>query len=822
MDGRDNNEADSRSKPGDAGWGGRRSRDDTPSFIRNVQARAEMLHPSRDGSEALPVLKMPASIRLWRKIRWPLFVALVLALLAAVAVFTSDRLEARSVVSRIEDAQELEAEGTISALVEAEQILSTLAERHPERANARLAWAWQAVLLAEVFGPAGDYAAKAREALDGVDAGKSSVGRAARAGLHYLEGENAAALEEVASCLDEHAGGPRLHLVQALVSLALGKRDRAHEVFEKIRREHEEYLPATHLQLTAAIEADDREQMRELSSDLTAGSSDNLFAALARIAAVLPSWGERTLPTERVAELTQVVRAMEPRIEKAPLRIAMLGRRVMGRTLLMAGEPDRAAEHLEFVVNRSSDPEQLAWYARAIRRFDGPDAALEVLEDRPDIESPEIREVRVRCRLARYEIERAAEEFAELEKSGRLKSSVRELRWVLAVRLGDLATAKSALPDSLDESHLWLALDMYRLLTDSGDAKGIGTLVERLEKIDASCAGAIRAWHHGPVRDAYDALDLSGKHGPCVDALAARLLRGHADPNEVAKTAQRAASASGNDPAREMTRALALWLAEGHQRAVEVLDELRSRSAQGAPVRHGLAESYLEIGLPQPALELVSEADGARDLAIRIAALDALGRGKKRDAAIDAAARRVRKGEDHPALAYWLMKRDLQLSAFDRVAERGVEAVRNGGRWTAEIAELRARAMNTMGSRGDADRSLETAAQWARKRVGRGESWQAKLGIVRLNLRRGGNFLYRAVATISQLYKAGVQDAELLYSYAVANIRQGNERGALRYLRDAVQLDPSFVPAFEQLSVLGKLKDDERALLENARPDVRL
>lgn len=130
--------------------------------------------------------------------------------------------------------------------------------------------------------------------------------------------------------------------------------------------------------------------------------------------------------------------------------------------------------------------------------------------------------------------------------------------------------------------------------------------------------------------------------------------------------------------------------------------------------------------------------------------------------------------------------------------------------------------MNTMGSRGDADRSLETAAQWARKRVGRGESWQAKLGIVRLNLRRGGNFLYRAVATISQMYKAGVRDAELSYSYAVANIRQGNERGALRYLRDAVQLDPSFVPAFEQLSVLGKLRDDERALLESARPDVRI
>jgi hypothetical protein len=52
----------------------------------------------------------------------------------------------------------------------------------------------------------------------------------------------------------------------------------------------------------------------------------------------------------------------------------------------------------------------------------------------------------------------------------------------------------------------------------------------------------------------------------------------------------------------------------------------------------------------------------------------------------------------------------------------------------------------------------------------------------------------------------------------VANIRQGNERGAMRYLREALDLDPSYLPAYTQLQVLGKLSDERLAKLEKVRP----
>ena len=48
------------------------TREDTPSFIRNVEARAELLNPQSEGR--IPVLSMPTSVKRWRQVRWPLFI----------------------------------------------------------------------------------------------------------------------------------------------------------------------------------------------------------------------------------------------------------------------------------------------------------------------------------------------------------------------------------------------------------------------------------------------------------------------------------------------------------------------------------------------------------------------------------------------------------------------------------------------------------------------------------------------------------------------------------------------------------------------------
>ena len=303
----------------------------------------------------------------------------------------------------------------------------------------------------------------------------------------------------------------------------------------------------------------------------------------------------------------------------------------------------------------------------------------------------------------------------------------------------------------------------------------------------------------------------------CVAALASRLLRGHDEPARVADAATRASDAAGADPVLEVNRALAVWLNEGRAPAEKILDAVAAADPETPPLRRSLAEAYLEMGLAEKALGALEGLGDPVAVSLEIDALDQLGRKQafqaRRDEAIEDEAL-----SGHPAIVRHRLERDLAGGNYDRVIERAEEALQSAGRYAAEIAEIRARALNAIGSRGDADRSLDAVARSARKDVGLAEGWEAKLALIRLNLRRGGNFLFKAVAVTLELYKGGVRDAELSYSYAVANIRQGNERGAMRYLREAIELDPSFVPPYTQLSLLNKLGDEQRALLERTRP----
>jgi tetratricopeptide (TPR) repeat protein len=167
------------------------------------------------------------------------------------------------------------------------------------------------------------------------------------------------------------------------------------------------------------------------------------------------------------------------------------------------------------------------------------------------------------------------------------------------------------------------------------------------------------------------------------------------------------------------------------------------------------------------------------------------------------------------------MERDLAAEKFDEVIANAEAAFPTAGCWAAEIAELKAKAQSAKGDRGNADRTLSSTADKVVKGVGIDESWAAKIALVRMNLDRGGAFVFKAFGVTFEMYKSGVKDAELSYSYAVANIDQGNDRGALRYLREAIDLDPSFVPAYTRLKLLDKLPEELTALLERTLPGVQ-
>lgn len=815
MDSRDDNGAP---EPANGEWESQKQRDDTPSFIRSVQARAEMLHPPRSGAEVIPVLTMPPSVRIWRRVRWPLLVVIVVAILTAVGLFTNDRLEARSVKRRIAEARQAEAKATVKDLTETDKMLSALSERHPGRVNAQVARAWQAILFGELFGPRDRYLAEARKALELAGGDSSAIGYAARAGSEYAAGETDRALELADEGLGQHATEPRLHLVKAWALRAAERNEEAADTLLLIRKLAPDYLPALHTALANALADDDREAARALAVELLDASPGNLFASLASVSVRLPRWGEPDPDLDILNSLIKDTHNLDARLKDAPPDLTVLGHELSGRVKLLTNLLKEAIADLDYVIERTPDAEVLAWRALAIRELSGPDAALAALDEvGEDLSSPATLDVRVRCLLDHHHVERAAEVFSKLESTAPSLPSVGELRWILAVRRGDLSGAQQSLPERIDGRLRWIGLEMYELVRAAGDAEALAALLESFKGATEACAAGIRAWHEG-LDAAMGVLGKTGKKvDPCTVALKAKLLRGHMDPADIKATAERARKVSGADMRLEVDRALAIWLVDGQAVAAQVLDELGQLKPEGAALLWAMADAYLQIGLPQRAIDTLVELDTPEAVYVRLHALERLDEKKQLDKGIADAVARA-KDVEHPALAYWVMRRDLDTSAFDRVISRADVILPRAGRWTAEIAELKALALNTMGSRGDADRALEAAARKAVATAGIDEAWEAKLAVIRLNLRRGGNFLFKAVAVITQLYKDGLKDAELSYSYAVANIRQGNERGAMRYLREAIEIDPSFLPAYTQLQVLGKLSDDSLAKLEKVRP----
>jgi len=263
-----------------------------------------------------------------------------------------------------------------------------------------------------------------------------------------------------------------------------------------------------------------------------------------------------------------------------------------------------------------------------------------------------------------------------------------------------------------------------------------------------------------------------------------------------------------------------VWLTDGRAAAVKALEEIVAIEPEGTPILAAISDAYLTMGLPERAIDVLASCSTAECAGLRIAAWK---RSKTPARAAQELSAVLAAGADAkaPGLVVAVMDRDLEAGAFDAVIASAEAAFPTAGRWSAEMAELKAKAQSAKGDRGDADRTLLGAADKVVKGVGADESWAAKLALVRMNLARGGNFVFKAFAVTFEMYKAGVKDAELSYSYAVANIDQGNDRGALRYLREAIDLDPSFVPAYTRLKLLDKLPEELTAQLERTLPGAR-
>ena len=792
-------------------WKGKKRRDDTPSFIRNVAARAEMLNPVRPG-ESIPVLTMSASVRLWRKIRWPLFVSIVLIMLIVVGFVTNDRLVARSVANRISEARDNEAASTVTRLVKNDEILTALTDRHSGRMNAHVAFAWNSMLLAEMFGPKEKYLEKAAASLKSISSSGSAMAYSARAAEKYHKGDFSGGLEIVLQGLKKHPNEPRLQLVRSWILFASGKSAEAFDVLDVIRKGFGDYLPALHTLLSFALKEEDSEAVKIYSEDLLIRSPGSILGSLASVWVRLPGWYGEDLNPSQILSLVKDMDTISGQMSSMPQKIAMQGRFLAGRVNLLAGRLDKAVEDLRFVSEKDKDPRLLAWYAMGVRRLSGPRAALDILDATGESACAEIHDLRARCLLDYHLVAQAGAALEKLGSDLDVVGDVRELKWILAVRRADLNEAKKYIPDRIGEDLMWVGLEMFELYRSRSDREGIDALTERFVGNATGCVPGIRAWTGGKLSDVTKILSKASKNThPCTCALISKLMRGHLPLPEVKKAAQRAVAEAGGELRPKIDQALVVWLADGREAALGIIADVRKNKPEGALIRIAMADAYIVMDVPAEALSVLDGINNPEAISLRIAALLKIGDKAGADKAL-AAALSDEKAKDHPAIVLWKLSAQLDAGEYDKVIEGAGEAHRSAGTWTAEIAELKAKALNAIGSRGDADRSLLSAAKRARTNVGFGESWQAKIALIRLNLRRGGNFLFKAVGVTLQLYKARVKDAELSYSYA------GNERGAMRYLREAVELDPSFTPPYSQLQLLGKLPPEFLAILERTRP----
>ncbi|MDD5306677.1 MAG: hypothetical protein PHU25_05085 [Deltaproteobacteria bacterium] len=807
--------------PSEGEWRGRKRRDDTPSFIRNVQARAEMLNPQRTG-EAIPVLTMPKSIRIWRRVRWPLFVFLVVALLTAVGLFTNDRLVASSVERSINEARDAESTGSLEGLKRAEQILSSLAERHPERAAAQAAWAWQALVTGELLGPADVYIKKAKEALGRAGTANSAMGLAARAALAHAEGDDQGALSLAEQGIKDFPDEPRLHLARVWALAGKKQFAQAREAVDATRKKAPTYVPLLSAGLAVSLEQRDVEAARAIIEQLLTIEPGHLFASLASVRLLLPDWGEES-PSEDVAEtLAGQMAVLKPRIDSAPPKLTIMGRYLLGRVDLLTDRIEEAVESLRFAAAQSPDPDVTAWYAYAVQRLQGPAACLLALDERNVAQSPAALDVRARCLLDAHHLSQARDVVAKMAALDSLRESARRLEWTLAVRAGDAANALSKMPAVLGADDQWVALEAHDLFRARGDLEGTKVLVDRMRNGLPKCAVALQAWHgtnpelvvslFTPERAADDA---------CLSGLVARLMRRHLAPAAVKEAAKNASHAAGGNLSVEIDRAAATWLVDSRAAAVKILANVEAAGPDATPIRVKLARAYLEMGLSDRAGAVLAGVEDPDALAVRL--LAAREAGKKADAAaLLIKAQAGAKAGKSPALSYFALEAAFDAGAFKQVMEEADRLLPSAGEWTAEIAELKARALDSVGEGLEADRSLNGTARDVRAPVGMDESWETTVAFVRLNLRRGGAFVFKAVAAINELGAMGVKDPELSYSFAVINLRQGNERGAPRLLREALDVDPSFIPAYKQLKELDKVPDEVAARMKTVRPDLSL
>ncbi len=792
-----------------------------PKFVPDMDSKSSLFGSSDSkGNNNLPVFAMPRKYRIWRAVRVPLFVTIVVIILATVALITRSVTIAKNIKGTVDEAERAERLGTLQHLLVATKTLSKLAEKHSGSDLAQSAWAWQAVLNGLLLGPEQPAVKSAKEALEASDEQDSDVVQAARAGLALIEGNLQGALDDVMQGLRKHPGSPRLALVGVLTLGSQGRDDEARELFQMGRQTDGGYIPLLLAGVLFEADRENRAEALRLNLLLEKASPGHVLAALMGIKLALPYWGEPALDIEQTALLSHRWATLEGRVRAAPPKIAIYSHYLSGRlALARKNAKEAAAAFQQYLGAGKVTSEVLAWNAVALRAMDGSEKALQLLERYPDVTGKEVLDIRSQCLLEYHRVASATTAIEQLSKAGGLSEQIQNLRWTLAVRSGSVKQAMNRMPEVIGEESKWLAIEMYYLLKDIGDVEGLKALTTAMEENLSSCAKTIKIWHGKNLGRAIRLLGRAKNSDQCEYGFTARLMRGQSDVQVVADAAERVSRESGGSLLFEVDRALALWHTEGYAKALAIVDSVWAHKPEGVPLRSRLAEAYLEMDKPKKALEVLGDSENPELLHLRIEASLAAGNKKGAEKLRKLAIKRNSKNP-HPALAYHALSASLKDGDVATVNAWVEDHMTDTlpGKWTSELAGLGAMALVKTEEKDEADKFLQKIARRVLPHSGTDEFLNTLKANIRIDLRRVGKYKNQALSMARYLRNERVEDPWLAYWLAVDSITGGSERIGLGLLNEALTFTPSFRPAFEKLIEKGWLNEDRNALMQKMRP----
>ncbi len=792
-------------------------RDNTPSALNTVRDTVQPLHdPTEPKDSIIPVLQVSRQAIFWQKARWPIFLLIMVMVLLAIGFITWEVIKQQEVDKSILAARSDEYLGSVKKIHSAQETLLALKARYPDRPGPPEAIAWHFVLEALLYGPEKELADRARAVLETTVDKDNEMGVAAQAGLFLLDGKLQEALDTATQGLSKYPGSPRLELVCARSLSEQGKNEPALEWLKKAMAASPEYVPLVITGVEIAHQSSDYKKALELVEKLLTFSPEKyLHSSLITLLVSLPKWGDEWSDNEKVDPLLAKFVEMKSQIDEAPPRLAALGQYLEARIYLLVGRTKDAASILSKVASSDPSPEYFLWYALAKEQQGGPDAVLAVLDSRPEMVRHEALELRARALLALHRVDAAAPALEKLRGARVSDELVKDLSWTLAVRKGDIEAAFEAMPKKIDGAHGLLAIDLYYQLKDAGDRQRIGKLVDAFGDELAACSKVIKGWQSLSTRRALRKISITSNN-LCVTALAGRLLRGRVKPDELKKAIERAVPTSGRDLRLEVDLAMATWLAEGHAAAKKMLDDIWKYKPEGTPLRHTLADAFIEMELPKSALKVLSGLDDPESYALRFNATRIMD--KKDTSKIVKAASKSHDKSPHPATAYVAVRSKYVAGEFKDVAKMKQVLTPHAGRWTSEIADMVAKAINLTDDRSAADRVLRKASDRVGVYSGMDEAWDVRLAKVRLNSRRGGKFARKAKAWLGELHKKGLRDPRVLFGLAMARIRAGDEKAGVRYLKGALEIDPTYKTAYLQLRKMKILDKKTEAKMNKAWP----